>query len=74
MEKDIDDVIKVLSGTKSGKMIFHDCFIPVAVQADKAKIQEWIDLDGLPEEYKEVLKGYLEGAEKHNGTHQIGGQ
>ena len=70
----IKEVIEVLSKTHSGKAIFHDCFIPFAVRADRDKIMEWLALDGLPEEYKKVLMGYLKWADKNkNPVHPVGG-
>ena len=66
----ITDVIEVLSKTRAGRIIFHDCFRPIAVQADKDKIREWIS-NPLPDEYKQILLGYLKWADKHDPVHPV---
>ena len=70
----INEVIKVLSKTKSGKMIFHDCFIPIAVRPDFAAIHKWIEiLSPMDDDWVKVLKGYLKWSKGEAQVHPVGG-
>ena len=67
----INKVIKVLKNTKVGITIFHDCFQPTAIKANRTAIKMWLDLEGISEAYKKVLREYMEWLGDRELIHEL---